>query len=161
MIQLTASEGYIHKIGTDTYAKSVIMLPDETEDMYEEVAEIPPYTKAEYDAKVNDLVRQRYSESEEFAIQRKMLNTLMSPMAMSEEGAESAVTEYAEYNAYVEQCKADATDAILADIEARKAQEEAEAERARLEEEERRRAENAEMERMMAEMAEDTSEEDV
>lgn len=151
MTQLTASEGYIHKIGTDTYAKSVIMLPGETADMYEEVAEIPPYTKAEYDAKVNELVRQRYSESEEFAIQRKMLNTLTSPMTMSEEGAESAVNEYAEYNAYVEQCKTDAPDAILADIEARKAQEEAEAERQRLEAEEAERARLEEEERTSAE----------
>lgn len=115
LTQLSATEGYIHKLGTDNYAKAIIMLPSETIDMYEEVAEIPPYTKAEYDAKVNELVRQKYSESEEFAIQRKMLNTLISPMTLSEDAAESAMDEYGAYNEYVDKCKSDAPDAILED----------------------------------------------
>lgn len=123
LTQLTATEGYIHKLGTDNYAKAIIMLASDTDDMYEEVAEIPPYTKAEYDAKVAELVRQKYSESEEFAIQRKMLNTLIAPMTLSEDAAESAMDEYNAYNVFVESCKADAPAAILEDIEKRRAEE--------------------------------------
>lgn len=102
-IKLTATAGFVHKIGTDNYATSVIMLPDETPDMYEEVAEKPAYSKEQYDAKVAELVRRRYSESEEFAIQRKMLNVSLDPQAIQPEN--KALLEYAEYNAYVEECK--------------------------------------------------------
>ena len=123
LTRLIATEGYIHKLGTDTYVKSIVILSSESIEAYEEVMEIPPFTKAEYDAKVAELVRQKYTESEEFAIQRKMLNTLLSPMSMSEDSAEKASAEYGAYNSYVEQCKADAPGAILADIEARKAEE--------------------------------------
>ena len=107
LIQLSADTGYVHKIGTDTYVKSIIMLPSDTIEDFEEVDEIPPYTKSEYDAKVAELVRQRYSASEEFAVQRKMMNLLM-PSAMSshsEEQATSIMTEYNEYNSFVDECK--------------------------------------------------------
>lgn len=142
LTQLTATEGFVHKKGTETYAKSIVMLPSDTLEMYEEVDAIPPYTKAEYNAKVNELVRQRYSESEEFAIQRKMLNTVISPMTPSEDAAESAADEYATYNSFVEECKEKAPAAILEDIERRKVEEEAELERQRQEAE----AENSEVE---------------
>lgn len=115
LTQLTATYGYLHKIGTDTYAKSLVLAKDDSPAMYEEVDEIPPYTKAEYDAKVAEMVRQRYSDSEEFAIQRKVINSLLSPMTLSADSAEKVMTEYAEYNNYVQQCKADAPAAILED----------------------------------------------
>ena len=89
--KLTASEGYIHRLGTDIYATSIIMLPADSIDDYEEVDSIPSMTKADYDARVAALVRERYSESEEFAIQRKAIN--------------GDRTEFEQYNAYVEQCK--------------------------------------------------------
>lgn len=44
-IKLTATDGLIHKIGTDIYVHSILMLPNETIDMYEEVTEKPEYTK--------------------------------------------------------------------------------------------------------------------
>lgn len=103
LTKLTATAGLIHKLGTDTYATSVIMLPSDTLDMYDEVAEKPAYTKEQYDSKVAELVRQRYSESEEFAIQRKAINAAFSPSAIS---VDSEVMEnYQAYNAYVEECK--------------------------------------------------------
>lgn len=113
LTQLTATYGYLHKIGTDTYAKSLVLAKDDSPAMYEEVDEIPPYTKAEYDAKVAEMVRERYSESEEFAIQRKVINSLLSPMTLSAEVAEGVMAEYAEYNNYVEGCKVRAKESAL------------------------------------------------
>lgn len=114
LTQLTASEGVLHKIGTDTYCTSAVMLPGETVDMYEEVAEEPPYTKEQYDAKVAELVRERYSASEEFAIQRKRINAMLAPMPLSGDvdGPSPAIVEYDQYNAYVEECKARAKEQL-------------------------------------------------
>ena len=112
LIKLTATTGLIHKIGTETYAKSLIMLPSETMEMYEEVAEKPTYTKEQYDAKVAELVREKYTESEEFALQRKAINAAFLPATVSEDG-NAALNEYQEYNAYVEDCKLRAKDAGL------------------------------------------------
>ncbi len=105
LTQLSATNGYLHKIGTDTYVKSLVLARGDSPAMYEEVDEIPPYTKVEYDSKVAEMVRQRYSESEEFAIQRKVINSMLSPMTLSAESAEVIMTEYATYNNYVEDCK--------------------------------------------------------
>lgn len=103
LTKLTATDGLIHKIGTEVYAKSIILLPSDTMEMYEEVAEQPPYTKEQYDEKVAQFVREKYSGSEEFAIQRKAINAAFSPSTASKDS--SAMTEYAEYNSFVEECK--------------------------------------------------------
>lgn len=97
--QIVADNGYIHKLGTDTYVKAIIMLPSDTILDFEEVAEIPSYTKTEYDDKVAQLVRERYTESEEFAIQRKALNAFFS------DNQEKDLSEYNQYNTFVEECK--------------------------------------------------------
>lgn len=102
----------IHRIGSDAYGSKITLLPGDTADSFEEVDEVPRYTKAEYDAKVAELVRRRYTDSEEFALQRKMLNTLLSPATLSEDVAESAADEYAAYNAYVESCKTKAVEIL-------------------------------------------------
>ena len=135
LVMLTASEGCVlRRKGGDPHSEirnATVTTADL--DNWEEVpeADIPPYTKAEYDAKVAELVRSRYSESEEFALQRKMLNAMLpQPAALSDDGdtepfdAEKAMTEYAQYNAYVEQCKLSAPAAIAED----KARQEAERE---------------------------------
>lgn len=109
----------IHRIGSDAYGSKITLLNGDTASSFEEVDEVPRYTKAEYDAKVAELVRRRYTDNEEFALQRKMLNTLLSPATLSEDAAESAADEYAEYNAYVEQCKVRAPQVLIEDIEAR------------------------------------------
>lgn len=108
LTKLTASAGLVHKTGTDIYVQSIIMLPCDTPDMYEEVAEQPAYTKEEYDNKVAELVRERYTASEEFAIQRKAINAAFSPSVASADN--TALQEYQAYNAYVEQCKQRAKD---------------------------------------------------
>lgn len=103
-IKLTATAGLLHKIGSDTYVKSIILLSDESPEEYEEVAERPAYTREQYEAKVAELVRERYTASEEFALQRKAINSL-SPALPSGEGVDLVLAEYEEYNAYVDQCK--------------------------------------------------------
>lgn len=108
MIQITKHEVYstdnkiVHRIGTDTYFKRGTILPSDTASDFEEVDGMPAYTKAEYDAKVAELVRERYSDSEEFAIQRKAINAAFSPSVAN---AEQALSEYQAYNAYVDECK--------------------------------------------------------
>lgn len=100
----------VHRIGSDTYFRRGTVLKTDTEADFEEVDEIPPYTKAEYDAKVAELVRERYSESEEFAIQRKAINAAFSPSVAN---AETAMSEYQAYNTYVNECKERAKDVTL------------------------------------------------
>ncbi len=93
LTQLSVNEGYIHLKGTDTYCKSIIMLPSQTLDDYEEVAEIPPTPSPYYAKAVEDRIRSRYSLSEELAILRQRY---------------SKPEEFAEYFAFAEQAKADA-----------------------------------------------------
>ena len=109
LTKLTVDTGLIHKIGTDTYAKSIIMLPGDTLDMYEEVSEKPVYTKEQYDEKVAELVREKYTASEEFAIQRKAINAAFSAASPDS----SASEEYQAYNTYVLECKERAKDSGL------------------------------------------------
>ena len=45
-----------------------------------------------------------------FAIQRKMMNTFISPVTLSDEIIESVTNEYTEYNNYINQCKELAAD---------------------------------------------------
>lgn len=91
LIELSPADpdGWIHRIGSDTYVKRILVTVDAVPD-YEEVTQKPAYTKAEYDARVNDLIRQRYSESEEFAILRQR---------------DIKPAEYSAYYAHCEECK--------------------------------------------------------
>lgn len=115
---LDTDDGHIiYRQGSDDYSvrRHLCNVKPEDLDLYVEMTldEIPPFTKREYDAKVNELVRERYSESEEFAIQRKMLDAILSPAPLAieeaDEAAEPTTTtpadEFAAYNAYVEECK--------------------------------------------------------
>ncbi len=111
--QVFSTDGkFVHRIGTDSYFKRGTTLPADTTDNFEEADEIPPYTKAEYDAKVAELVRERYTESEEFALQRKAINAAFSPSTLSADN-NAALDEYAAYNSYVEECKQRAKDEEL------------------------------------------------
>lgn len=106
LTEISVTDGYLHKIGTDTYVKKCILLPNLSVEDYEEVGSIPPYTKDEYDKKVAELVRERYSADEEFAIQRKMINSLTEPDS-------KAVKAYNIYNEFVNECKEKAKNAEL------------------------------------------------
>lgn len=109
LVSLQAEEGYLlRRIGADphtTITRTTVKVDQLAQ--WEEVpaGQVPVYTKAEYDAKVSEMVRQRYSADEEFAIQRKAINSMLSPMTPSAESAEVIMTEYATYNNYVEDCK--------------------------------------------------------
>lgn len=94
---------YIHRKGDEKYFRKGIMREGETTDDFEEVDERPAYTKGQYEAKVAEMVREGYTASEEFALQRKAINAICSPAVTDADS--SAMTEYEAYNAYVEQCK--------------------------------------------------------
>lgn len=117
LVMIAASEGCVlRRKGSDPHSdiRNVTVAMADLGNWEEvEASEVPPYTKAEYDAKVAEMVRERYSADEEFAIQRKVLNSILSPMELSADAAEMVMTEYAEYNNYVEQCKLDAPTAIV------------------------------------------------
>lgn len=107
----------IHRIDNEDYTiiRHTFVKADDV-DNYEEIAisDIPPYTKTEYDTKVAELVREKYTADEEFALQRKMLNAVMSPDTISADGSVSKILEeYQAYNVYVQECKQRAKDASL------------------------------------------------
>ncbi|MFH8142360.1 MAG: hypothetical protein K1V88_02915 [Muribaculaceae bacterium] len=115
MVELVADPGKrLHLKDTDIYAAKAPVAPGSVGG-WEEVDSVPAYTKGEYDHLVAAMVRERYSESEEFAIQRKMLHALIAPAPLGEgeDLSGPAVDEFAEYNAYVEECKLRAKDASL------------------------------------------------
>lgn len=110
---LSADESkYIHKIGTEMYCKKVTMLPSETIEMYEEVNEIPKFTKSEYEDKVKELIKERYTIEDELAIQRKAFNAMITPTTLSEDSSESIMDEFTEYNTFVEECKVKAVEIL-------------------------------------------------
>lgn len=92
--EIFSTEGkYVHIIGTDNYFKCGLAIGLSVEQC-EEVDEIPNIRNDEdYGNQVNDLIRRRYSLSEELAILRQK---------------EVKKAEYDAYFAYCEQCKAEA-----------------------------------------------------
>lgn len=104
--QVYSDEGkYVHKIGTDTYVKKSMVLPTDKVEDFEEVSELPLFTKEQYDNKVAELIREKYSASEEFALQRKMINATNADMPLSDAETNRVIEEYDTYNTYVEECK--------------------------------------------------------
>lgn len=94
----TDSEHILHRIGSEDYTeirKTTTLNPNEWEEIA--VADIPPYTKGEYKAKIVELIRRRYDQDDETGILRQR---------------DSKPDEFAEYNAYVEQCKLMAKDTL-------------------------------------------------
>lgn len=90
--QLRTDKSHIlHRIGSDDYTENRdthVRNPDEWEELA--LSEIPPYTKAEYDAEVERLIAERYSHGKEIEVNREK---------------EEKPERFAEYLAYVEQCK--------------------------------------------------------
>lgn len=84
---------YVHIIGTDNYFKRGLAIGLSV-DQCEEVDEVPNIRHEEdYGNRVNDLIRRRYSLSEELAILRQK---------------DEKPDEYRAYFAYCEECKAKA-----------------------------------------------------
>ena len=88
--EIVAAEGkWLHRIGTEAFFKRAIMGKDGMADI-EEVDDMPKYTDAEYSERVNALIRERYSDSEELSILRQR---------------DEKPTQFAGYYAYCEECK--------------------------------------------------------
>lgn len=97
--EIVAADGkWLHRIGTEAYFKRAIMGKNGTAD-FEEVDEVPKYTDAEYSERVNALIRERYSDSEELSILRQR---------------DEKPSEFAEYYAYCEECKIRAKEMLTA-----------------------------------------------
>lgn len=117
--ELIAPEGMVvYNKRTGVYYARRVPVPLTADVADYEAAIKPVYSKEEYDAKVAQLVRERYSADEEFALQRKMIATLLHPEAatLDESGEDTTpaeVREFEAYNAFVEDCKARATDPDL------------------------------------------------
>lgn len=93
--EIYSTEGkYVHIKGTESYGKRILAIGISAEQC-EEVDVIPsaPTNSKAYEDKVNELIRSRYSLSEELGILRQR---------------DSKADEYKAYYDYCEQCKAEA-----------------------------------------------------
>lgn len=102
----------IRRKGTEMpcFHRATALSADSTDD-FEEVDSEPAFTKEQYDDMVDRLVRERYSLSEELALQRKAMTAILNPQPLSDDTpADRALDEFAEYNAYVNSCKLRARD---------------------------------------------------
>ena len=104
--EIVATEGVVcrkgHNPSPDNHRMQ--MLPTDTIENFEEYTELPPYTKDEYDSKVAELIRQKYSSDEENAIKSKAIAALL-PDTLSDEEREKNLEQFAAFNAYREECK--------------------------------------------------------
>lgn len=97
--QVYSSTGlHVHRKGSDVYFHRCTMLPNETEADFEEVENVPEVPEIPYEERVNDLIRERYSLSEELAILRQK---------------EAKPEEYEEYYKYAEECKNRAKEGMI------------------------------------------------
>ncbi len=106
LVALEADEGrFLHMIGTDatTPLRKTTVKADALP-QWEELPldAIPPYTEAEYEARVEALIRERYSVSQEFAL----INNAMAG------ATERHRSEYDAYQEYREQCKRSAREQL-------------------------------------------------
>lgn len=123
MVSLTADEGfYLAKINTplkdvpDTRETSVPL--EQVADYAEYPKEAVEAAKAEaervrkYEARVVALIRERYDQSAEDAVKRKLIAFMNWPHEYTQEQAEAIKDEFHAFNAYAEQCKAKAKEEI-------------------------------------------------
>lgn len=104
--QLRTDKSHIlHRIGSDDYTENRdahVSNPDEWEELA--LSEIPPYTKAEYDAEVERLIAERYSHGKEIEVNREH---------------DTKPEQFAAYMAYIEECKAKAVANLTAKNESK------------------------------------------
>ena len=93
----STEQKYVHIIGTDNYFKRGLAIGLSVEQC-EEVDEIPnSINDTEYGNQVNELIRAKYSLSEELSLLRQR---------------DSKQEEYQKYNTYCEECKKTVKDKI-------------------------------------------------
>ena len=87
----TDPDHILHRIGNDDYStirRAIVTDPNEWEDV--PVEDIPPYTNAEYAAKVSELIHSRYSLDDEIALRANL----------EDDPTEKRTNEFAEYLAF-------------------------------------------------------------
>lgn len=95
----TDNNHILHFKGSDNYnpiRKLTTANPEDWEEI--EIGDIPPYTNAEYAAKVSELIHQKYSLDDEIALYANL----------KDDPTEKRTNEFAEYLAFRKQCKEDA-----------------------------------------------------
>jgi len=101
----TDNNHILHFKGSDNYNLIKKLTTANPED-WEEIAieDIPPYTVAEYNAKVAELIHERYDSDKEMSLINNM---------MEAEPTEAHKAEYRAYQAYRAECKLKAKDPSL------------------------------------------------
>ena len=95
----------LHFKGSDSYSPIKRLTTANPEDWEElEIGDIPPYTIAEYNAKVAELIHERYDADKEMSLINNM---------MEAEPTEAHKAEYSAYQAYRAECKQRAKDPAL------------------------------------------------
>ena len=117
--QLEADTGCIlHRVGDKEFPTvRATVVPEDRVPDWEELSEedVPKFTEAEYAAKTAELIRRRYSADDESAILRKAAAVSLLPSAADSDTGldpERILAELADYNAYAEQCKAEAKETL-------------------------------------------------
>ena len=100
----TDSEHILHRKGSDDYAtirKAITANPEDWEEIA--IEDIPPYTNAQYAAKVSELIHQKYSLDDEIALYANL----------EDDPTEKRTNEFAEYLAFRKQCKEEAKKILI------------------------------------------------
>lgn len=94
LIATSTTGKFVHRKNTSDYGISMTLFPGEVGDSFEEVDSVPEIIPDETtrSQRIEQLIRKRYSVSDELAILRQR---------------DTKPDEFAEYNAYAEQCKID------------------------------------------------------
>ena len=100
----TDNNHILHFKGSDNYNPIRKLTTANPED-WEEIAveDIPPYTNAEYAAKVSELIHSRYSLDDEIALRANL----------EDDPTEKRTNEFAEYLAFRKQCKEEAKKILI------------------------------------------------
>ena len=101
----TDASHIIHRIGGGDYPilrRAIVTDPEEWEEVA--VDDIPPYTTAEYNAKVAELIHERYDSDKEMSLINNM---------MEAEPTEAHNAEYRAYQTFRAECKLKAKDPSL------------------------------------------------
>ncbi len=107
IVEISTDQDHIlHRIGSEDYPEIRKAMTTASDiHHWEEIplADIPPYTEAEYGARVEELIRERYSVADEFAL----INNVMAGVT------EKRQSEYAAYQEFREECKRRAKEMLL------------------------------------------------
>ena len=100
----TDNNHILHFKGSDNY-NTIRKLTTSNPEDWEEIAieDIPPYTNAEYAAKVSELIHQKYSLDDEIALRANL----------EDDPTEKRKNEFAEYLAFRKQCKEEAKKILI------------------------------------------------